>query len=240
MRRIAVSAVALTATMSIAAVAPSYAQTPDAKTTITVKPSVSPTKAGTKAKPRSVNLGININWKTAGPDGSDKPIVQKLVIDFPKGSLYLGGKYPSCTEAKLNQGLPKEVCPKAIVGKGTGLAWADTAKTKPKFTLVNGGASKMFLYTELTNPAVVNSPVPGVVKKGGKYGGYRLTLTVPQELQVVAGTPISLISANVKTNAKNWLATTSCPKNGKWPYQVISSQDSTADAVFASTVKCTS
>jgi hypothetical protein len=240
MRKIAIPVAAVAASLSVAAVAPSYAQAPEAKTSVTVSPTVSPSKAGTKKKPRSVNLGIRMNWKTSGPDGSNKPIVQKVVIDFPKGSLYLGGTFPSCTEAKLNEGLPKEVCPKAIVGSGTGDAWADTARTKPKFTLVNGGASKVFLYTELVNPAVVNAPVPGTVKKGGKYGGYRLTLTVPEELQVVAGTPISLISVNVKTKAKNWLATTSCPKNRKWPFQVVSSQDSTADATFASTVKCTS
>ncbi|MEV4422823.1 hypothetical protein AB0L40_23015 [Patulibacter sp. NPDC049589] len=240
MRRIAVPSIALAAALSLAAVAPSFAQAPEAVTTVTVKPGVSPSKAGTKKKPKSVKLSFNATWKTSGPDGENKPIVQKVVIDFPKGSLYLGGKFPSCTQAKLEEDLPSKVCPKAIVGKGTGDAWADTAKTKPKFTLVNGGASKVFLYTELVNPAVVNLPVPGTVKKGGKYGGYRLTLTVPEELQVVAGTPISLISANIKTTAKNWIATTSCPKDKKWPFQVTSSQNTTADAVFTSSVKCTS
>lgn len=240
MRKIAVP-IALAASLSIAAVAPSYAQAPEAVTSITSNPSVSPSKAGTKKKPRSVNLKVNLNWKTSGPDGSNKPIVQKVVIDFPKGSLYLGGKYPSCTQAKLDEDLPGKVCPKAVVGKGKGSAWADTVKTTPKFTLVNGGAKKMFLYTELVNPAVVNAPVPGTVKKGGKYpGGLQVTFIVPEILQVVAGTPISLINLTVQTKAKNWLATTSCPKNKKWPYQVTSSQDTTADAVFASTVKCTS
>lgn len=78
------------------------------------------------------------------------------------------------------------------------------------------------------------------MKKGGKYGGYRVTFVVPEILQVVAGTPISLINLTVRTKAKNWLATTSCPKDKKWPYQIISSQNTTPDAVFASTVKCTS
>jgi hypothetical protein len=241
MRKFAVPTVALAAALSVAAVAPSYAQTP-AKTEITVKPTVSPSKAGTKKKPQSVNLGFTMNWKTTGPDGENKPVVSKVIVDFPKGSLYLGGKYPKCTQAQLEQELPADICPKAIVGKGTGSAWADTAKTNPKFTLVNGGASKVFLYTELTNPAVVNAPVPGTVKKGGKFGGYRLTLTVPQELKVVAGTPISLISVKIQSKAKNWLATTSCPKDKKWPFEVTSQQDkgATADAVFKSTVKCSS
>jgi len=246
MRRILVSTAAVAA-LSVAVVAPSYAQAPEAVTEVTVAPKVSPSKAGTKKKPKSVKLNINVNWKTSGPDGSNKPIVQKVKIDFPKGSLYLGGKYKAkCTEAELGRarldGSDKLTgkCAKAVVGSGSGSAWADTVKTTPKFQLVNGGAKNVYLYTVLKNPARVTTPVPGVIKKGGKYGGYELTLTVPQELQVVAGTPISLISASVKTTAKDWIATTSCPKDKKWPFQVTSSQDTTADAVFSSSVKCTS
>jgi hypothetical protein len=240
-RNLAIPTAAIAA-LSFAAVAPSYAQTPEAVTTVSGTPTVSPSKAGTKKKPQSVGLNIKMNWKTAGPDGANKPIVQQVVIDFPKGSLYNGGKVPSCSASKLSGGdLPADVCPKgSIVGTGTGDAWADTAKTSPKFTLVNGGSSKVFLYTELTNPAVVNAPVPGTIVK--RNGGYRLTLKVPQQLQVVAGTPISLISVNIKTNAASkkagWLQTTSCPANKKWPFTVTSSQDSTADATFKSSVKC--
>jgi hypothetical protein len=240
MRLAVVSVAALTTALIAAAVAPSFAQAPMAVTSITIRPVVTPSKAGTKRKPQSVRVRASIDLRTAGPDGFDKPIVQKAVVDFPKGSLYLGGTYPSCTKAQLDQGLPQDVCPKAIVGTGTGDAWADTARTKPKFTLVNGGASKAFLYTQLVNPAVVNAPIPATVRRGGRFGGYRVTALVPDELQVVAGTPISLISARGRTTAKNWIATTSCPKDRKWPFEVTTSQDATADAVFTSFVRCRS
>lgn len=246
MRKIAIPTVAVAA-LSVAIVAPSYAQAPTAVTTITANPSVSPSKAGTKKKPQSVNLKINGTWKTSGPDGENKPIVQKIKIDFPKGSLYLGGSYKAkCTKSELDRTRLDSKdkltgkCAKAVVGSGTGSAWADTVPTNPTFQVVNGGAKNVYVYTVLKNPARVTTPVPGVIKKGGKYGGYVLNLTVPQELQVVAGTPISLRSVNITTKAKNWLATTSCPKNKKWPYRVTSSQDTTADAVFDSSVKCTS
>lgn len=246
MRKFAIPTVAVAA-LSVAVAAPSYAQAPTPVTTVTASPKVSPSKAGTKKKPKSVKLTLNGTWKTSGPDGENKPIVQKVKIDFPKGSLYLGGSYKAkCTlkelsRAKLdNNDKLTGKCAKAVVGAGDGLAWADTVDTKPKFQLVNGGAKNVYLYTVLKNPARVTTPVPGVIKKGGKYGGYELTLTVPQELQVVAGTPISLRSVNIKTTAKNWVATTSCPKNKKWPFRVTSSQDTTADAVFESSVKCTS
>lgn len=244
MRKLVIPTAAIAA-LSIAAVAPSYAQTPTAVTSVTVNPTVSPSKAGTKKKPQSVKLKLNVGWKTAGPDGENKPVVQKVKVDFPKGSLYLGGSYKyKCSQSELDRATLDAKdnltgkCAKAVVGSGTGLAWADTVKTSPKFQLVNGGAKNVYLYTVLKNPARVTTPVPGVIKKGGKYGGYELTLTVPQELQIVAGTPISLISTDIKTTAKNWIATTSCPSNHKWPFQVTSSQDSTADAVFSSTVAC--
>ena len=40
------------------------------------------------------------------------------------------------------------------------------------------------------------------------------------------------------TKSKNWLFTTSCPKNKKWPFEVTTFQDTTKPAHFASTTKC--
>lgn len=237
-RNLAIPTAAIAA-LSFAAVTPAVAQSPTATTTISGTASVSPNKAGTKKKPQTVSLGVKMNWKTDGPDGENKPVVQKVVIDFPKGSLYNGGKAPKCTASQLETGIPQKVCPKAIMGSGTGSAWADTAEAGPKFTLVNGGAKKIFLFTTLQNPANVQAPVPGSVVK--RAGGYRLTLVVPQTLKEVAGTPISLRSVNIKTNAAakkaKWLQTTGC-SGGKWPFKVESTQDTTAPATFTSSVKC--
>ena len=240
MRR-ATAPVLLASVVALAAVsAPSDAQAPVAVTTLDVRPTVSPSVAGTPARPRSVRLGVRASLTTRGPDGEDKPILQRVVVDFPKGSLYLGGRHPRCTQAQLERDLPKVVCPKAIVGTGTGEAWADTVPTRPRFTLVNGGATKVYLYTQLTNPAVVDAPVPGTIRRGGVYGGYRATFVVPEILQVVAGTPISLHRATGRTTARNWIATTSCPRDRRWPFRVVTSQDTTADATFVSSVRCSS
>ncbi|MGX6449546.1 hypothetical protein ACVU7I_16000 [Patulibacter sp. S7RM1-6] len=239
MRKLAVPTAALAA-VSFAAVAPSYAQTPGVETTIAVQPKVSPNKAGTKKKPKSVSLDIKAQFKTTGPDGQNKPVAQKVEILFPKGSLYDGKAVPSCAKSKLDRGLPKDVCPKgSIVGSGGANAWADTVKTTAKFTLVNGGQKAVYLYTEMTNPAIVQTPVPGKIKKGGKLGGYVLTFTVPEELQIVGGVPISLIDLHVKTNkkAKGWLNTTSCT-GGKWPFETTTWFDNGNQAKFASSVKC--
>ena len=74
-----------------------------------------------------MKLTLNGTWKTSGPDGENKPIVQKVKIDFPKGSLYLGGSYKAkCTlkelsRAKLdNNDKLTGKCAKAVVGAGDG------------------------------------------------------------------------------------------------------------------------
>lgn len=243
-RNLAIPTAAIAA-LSFAAVAPAVAQTPASETTISGSAKVSPSKAGTKKKPKSVGLNVNMKWSTTGADGENKPVVDKVVIDFPKGSLYNGGKVAKCTAVQLQRKTPKQACPKAIMGDGSGSAWADTAEAGPKFTLVNGGAKQVFLYTTLQNPAAVSAAVPGSVVK--RAGGYRLTLVVPQSLKEVASTPISLRSVNVKTNAAakkaGWLQTTSCPKSKKWDFKVQSFQDSsfqpaTGVATFSSSVKC--
>ena len=112
------------------------------------------------------------------------------------------------------------------MGSATGSAYADDVITHPKVTFVNGGAKNICFYTVLTNPARVRTCVPGKITKlsGDPKWGYRLKVTVPEVLQVVAGVPIALRdlqwTAGGKPWAKDWIATTACPKGNKWPFEV--------------------
>ncbi|MFA4928836.1 MAG: hypothetical protein WC558_09985 [Patulibacter sp.] len=239
---------AAAAALSVSAVVPAIAQSPEPVTTISGSAKVNPNKAGTKAKPQSVKLDMKGELSTTGEDGLNKPVVQKIEILLPKDGYYAGGKLPKgvkgkvtpkCSEAAMLDGLPVDKCPKgSIVGNGSGEAWADTVKTKVKLTLVNGGANMIYAFTELTNPAVVQLPVPGKIQKQSGKWGYKVTFTIPEDLQVVAGTPISLINLKAKTTAKNYIFTTGCPKDKKWPYEVTSYQNTTAPAKFASSTPC--
>jgi len=240
---------AAAAALSASAVVPAIAQSPTPVTSITATAKVTPKKAGTKKKPQSVKLSFEGSMSTTGEDGLNKPVVNKIEILLPKDGYYAGGKLPKgvkgkvtpkCSEAQMLNGLPKDQCPKgSIVGSGSGEAWADTVRTKVKVTLVNGGANMVYGFTELTNPAVVQLPVPGKIQKlsGGEWG-YKVTFTVPEDLQVVAGVPISLINLKAKTTANNYIFTTSCPKSKKWPYQVTTFQNTTEPAVFKSSTPC--
>jgi hypothetical protein len=233
MRKVLVAATGVVAAGAVA-VGPAIGQ--GVPTSMSGKAQVSPSKAGTKKKPQGVKLKVDVKWDTPG-DG-DKPVVQKADVLFPKGSLYNGGKYPKCSEAVLNRGGPS-ACPKgAIMGTGSGNAFADEVITKPKITVVNGGASKVYLYTVMTNPARVQAPVPGTITKMSGKWAYKLHLEVPRNLQIVAGVPIALRDLTVSAGRKDWLATTSCPSTKKWEFEIETFLSTGGSSKFASSVAC--
>jgi hypothetical protein len=243
MRKLAAPLTALA--MGAILVAPSVAQAP--VTSVTVDAHVTPSKAGTKKKPRGVKLSGSIHWKSES--GVEPPIVTAFNILISKGGVFNGGKYPKCAQAKVNRNGPSGCPKKSIMGSATGAAYADDVITRPKVTFVNGGAKNICFYTVLTNPARVRTCVPGKITKlkGDPKWGYRLRATVPEVLQVVAGVPIALRdlkwSAGGKPWAKDWIATTSCPKGNKWPFEVetfyLYEDGSTGSSKYADSVRCT-
>ena len=220
MRKLVVSAavLALGAVFAVTALAQDRPATE-----LNLKTSVSPNKAGTPGKPQRVKINFKATW-TSQP-GFEPPIITAATAFLPRAGKYNGGKYPSCSASTMNRkGLG--ACPKkSIMGSAKGVANADTAITRPKITIVNGGKNKACFYTQLTNPARVNLCAPATITKvGGQQYGYKVRITVPKGLQIVAGVPITLKSVEGsfggKKYAKNWIETTSCPKNKKWAYSL--------------------
>jgi hypothetical protein len=209
--------------------------------TVKLTPKVSSTKAGTPSHPKGVTLTTLINWQKLG--AANQPVVTKFLVWFPQGSQYNGGKVTSCSHSKVVKGPSK--CPKAsIMGSGTGTAYADTSETHPKITVINGGAKTIWFYTVLNNPARVREPVQGTVKKlsSGPYS-YQLTVTVPKNLQIVAGVPIELTQLKVVAGKGTWLATTGCP-GGQWPFKITTDYQNpnngdTGSASDSSSLHCT-
>jgi hypothetical protein len=206
---------------------------------VTVKPSVTPNKAGTPSHPQGVRLKAAINWQSLG--AADQPIVTKFLLLFPKGAKYNGANVPSCSAKRINLG--PQACPKAsIMGTGTGTAYADTTRTHPQITVVNGGGSIVYFYTVLNNPARVQQPVVGhITRLHGAYS-YSLSVKVPQDLQVVAGVPIELTTLSVNAGKGSWLETTGC-SGGKWPFKITTSylnfnDNSTGAMSDASSLPC--
>jgi hypothetical protein len=194
---------------------PSVAQTP---IEIDVDAKVIPNKAGTPSDPQPVKLQVHA--ELVSELGYERPIMTGGRVLFPRAGNWNGGKHPKCDLNTLNrEGLA--ACPKgSIFGKGVAKAWADTEITRPRITVVNGGATRVYFYTVLSNPARVRAPVVGKIKelKQGPWK-YRLDYQVPEVLQVVAGVPITVTELDITAGKGDYLVTTSCPKSRRWPYK---------------------
>jgi hypothetical protein len=216
--------IAPVAVLALAAVfvVPALAQDPNQpSTSVTFQGSVSPKKAGTKKHPQGVKLGFKVHWSTQA--GFEPPIITAATAILPKGGVYNGGKYPKCSATTLNRKGLKGCPAHSIMGTAKSTAFADTTITHPKVTFVNGGKNKMCFFAQLTNPARVNLCAPATITRLGN-GGYRVRITVPEALQVVAGVPIALTDFNGtiggKAYARDYIATTSCPKSKKYEFSV--------------------
>ncbi len=158
----------------------------------------------TKRKPVPVTVDVLMEWDRSSNENAST--LQKTTVLFPRGSIYHGGKLPKCSAALLNNsGL--SACPKrSIMGKGKAWAWADTVRTTANITVVNGGKDRVYFYTTMTNPAVVQMPVEGKIRKLRGKWAYELVSEVPTDLQVVAGTPIVVYKMKIEITNKKWLA----------------------------------
>jgi hypothetical protein len=239
MRRIAVVGVVGALLACGAAVA--FAQT--TWPNVTVTPNISPKTAGTRSHPQGVKLVTTFHWAELG--SASQPIVTNFYLLFPKGSLYRGAHYPTCSVATLDYSGPSGCKRASIMGSGSGTAYADTTITHPQITVVNGGANTIYFYTVLNNPARVQEPVVGHLTKMSGRWAYSLAVTVPQNLRIVAGVPIELTSLSVTAGGPGhgtWLATTGCP-GGKWPFSVTTGYENpntnaTGSANYAASVSC--
>ena len=235
MRKLAVLPAALVVAAVVAA--PAAAQVPETSFTSTAK--ISPKKAGTKKNPRGVQLTGSLGFKTI-TQGVEPPIITGGDVLIAKGGIWNGGKYAKCSKTTMNRNQSVDKCPKkSIVGAGSGVAFADTVNAAPDVVFVNGGARMLWAFTTLYNPALVREPVPIAIRKTSGKWAYRASFRVPKVLQVVAGVPVTLRSfnykiggkvrlpysvngtrtVNVNKSAPKLIATTSCPRNNKYPYE---------------------
>ncbi len=194
------------------------AQTPEPQTTFTVDAKVVPNKAGTPRDPQGVKLKASVRFDV--PQGVDPPIVTHGYTLFPRHGDWNGGRYPKCTEKILERDGP-DYCPKrSRIGFARASAYADTIITRPKVEIFNGGQRLALAYVTLYQPALVQTAIPVHIKElpRGKWK-YKVSLRIPEVLQIVAGVPI------VPRSIKGWvgrgeiITTTSCPRSRRWPYE---------------------
>jgi hypothetical protein len=173
------------------------------------RPAAPTLKPGSKKHPQGVKLSTTFGW--GGVSRAREPIVTGFDLWFPKGSQYNGARYPRCSLKRLDKRTPSG-CPKgSIMGSGSGVAYAAQTITRPKITVVNGGAHEVFFFVRMNNPARVREAVVGhITRLRGRFT-YHLSTKIPKNLQVVAGVPIKLTSLRITAGKGKWLAITAVP-----------------------------
>jgi hypothetical protein len=148
--------VAVVVLCGVTAAAVALAQASGSQETLTV--TVKPNKAGAKKHPRK--LALNVITKVVTPPGQPKPTIAKAVLDFPKGSVYNGGKFAHCSQSRLDTKGPS-ACPKGSkIGSGLVDAFASTIESKPTVTAFNGpGKNHVELYLASDEPVTIRQTI---------------------------------------------------------------------------------
>ncbi len=189
-------------------------------TQLTATAKVTPDKAGTPSHPRGVE--IVASGTIDAPAGTALPVPRSVDVWFPKGWVYNGAKHPACALATLRGG-GFSACPKrSIMGHGPSRETdPNDLSPPPRVTIINGGQTRMYFWVVLQNPARVQAAVTGTITKlSSPRWSYRLHADIPSFLHVVSGIPLTLDSFRASFGRGDWIATTGCPGDHRWPYHL--------------------
>jgi hypothetical protein len=172
-------AIAVTGVLALAGIAAgiSSAVTP----TITIKASVSPTKHGTKTKPKPTKLVVKL---ATTPNPADAPFAASdTIVHLAKELSFNGKALKSCSSATILADETK--CPAGSrvgsgVAAGTALGLTENLTVKAW----NGpGGNKLELLVDGSTPLQIHSVIEGVLSKDSAPYGNKLSVHVPENLQ---------------------------------------------------------
>ena len=171
MRKFLIVAIAALASIALATVAVAQSATApevDIKTT--------PTKAGTKKKPKNVKLNLFV--KNNRTDGT----VDKITVSVDKNVKLSGKGFKYCTASTINnQG--QAACPKGSKA-GSGVAHAAAGPGRLKTTLTVdayvGSKSSIIFYVQL---GTIRKALTGKISKASGKFGQKITIPIDPDLQ---------------------------------------------------------
>jgi hypothetical protein len=158
-----------TAALALGVAGVAYAQTPAPEVSGTA--TVSPSKAGTKAKPKSVKLKLSVT-----NSAESKTTAKQITITLPS-TLKVSTKGLDQCKASDDDIIAGK-CKKMVAGKGSANALVnpyatDPAKVQFKVTPIVGKNQILFLLDSPTGPSVLH----------GKISGKKLTIPILETLQ---------------------------------------------------------
>ena len=203
------------------------------------------TKAGTKAKPKSVGA-LTVTTTTAPVAGEPNFATKTAVIYFDKNLVFYASKFGICKKSQVEADETK--CKSnSKVGQGTATALLNGAGAPVLFNvgLYSGGGTKLAL---LLSPAPGSAaPVRGVLdgtltRATGAYG-YKLTVLIPASLQQPApgiyGTLTKFVTKTTSklSKGKPYIALKGC-SGGKLKYKGVFSYTDGTSKTATTTSKC--
>jgi hypothetical protein len=165
---------AFAAVLSLALVGAAVAQTED----VTSTTKVSPTKAGTKKKPKSVKVTTYVQ------NNVPNTTAEKIEIDFPK-TVRISGKGLTACKLSAIQAQGKSACPsksKAGTGVSHAVVGPDRVPLNFSVTAYVGGKNLVIFYIEQQGGTVTKALQGKISKASGKYA-QKLVITIPPDLQ---------------------------------------------------------
>ena len=172
MRKYLIAVIAALAALAMATVA--VAQSGDVTATTTV----SPTKSGTKKKPKSIKI------TTLVQNNVPNTTAAKIEIDFPKTVKISGKGLTSCKLSAIQANGPS-ACPSKSKA-GTGLSHAvvgpDRVPLNFDVTAFVGGKNLVIFYIKQQG-GTVSKALSGKISKGSGGFAQKLVITIPPDLQ---------------------------------------------------------
>ena len=173
MRKYLIAAIAALASIALASVA--VAQSEDVSATTTVSPS----KAGTKKKPKAAKVTTFVKNNVPNTTAS------KIEIDFPKTVKISGKGLTKCALAEFSKPGGKANCPaKSKAGSGVSNAVVGPERTPLVFnvTAYVGGNNLVIFYIEQKGGSVTKALQGKISSASGKFK-QKLVITIPPDLQ---------------------------------------------------------
>jgi len=188
---------AVVASVSLAVAAGAVAQDPSS----TFKAKVSPSNAGTKAKPKNTGLNFDVTLNRPGTT------VEYIELNLPKGLKISGKGLKTCSVDTLAAEGPTG-CPSGSKAGPSGRATALLGPAGPSQSnlifvvtpfVLNANTLVFYVASEAGSGLAVQSPITGAITNKGR----KLRIRIPQELrQPVPGVDASLTSLNQTFSAK--------------------------------------
>ena len=201
--------------------------------TLTAK--VTPSKAGTKKKPRNVVVSAGVSVVRTAPD-AENPTADPIVIYFPKQFVFGNRHFKKCSKTTLDTG-GVAACPRGSrIGQGTASATLGPGDSPLEFdtTFFNAGAKRIVIHLQRVSTdgsrqkqeGLFESPVGTLTRASGKYGS-KLTVRIPFGVKRPGSTednPSDTFSKLVKLDFKldkkykrqTFLRSTGC--KGSWAF----------------------